>query len=202
VGAGLYYAEVVGLTHAGYVWVQGMDPVAGNDLDFNGNGFPDQWYGGFAPEPAGWHNEGVSSDVNGDGAVTNIDALLVIHRLRSSGAGALSGPPPQAPLYVDVNDDGHLTAIDALLAVSRVRAISRGQLLTSALPFTETSFTAAETAFEHVPFAERRSRHEEALLAYLLEQELRMGEKSIRETAGAGGSFSLDLTLEIPRRGA
>lgn len=102
-GFGLYYAEVVSLSHPSISWAHSIDPVTGNDLDFNGNGLPDQWYGGFAPTPGGWHNDGVSSDVNGDGQVANIDALLVVGSLRSGGPGALTEPPPETPLYVDVD---------------------------------------------------------------------------------------------------
>ncbi len=58
----------------------------------------------------------VREDVNGDGQVTALDALLIVNRLNSdrNSDGSLSGN------YSDVNRDGLITAIDALWVVDRL----------------------------------------------------------------------------------
>ncbi len=71
-----------------------------------------------------WQNPINRWDVDSSGLVTARDALVVINSLRTGGARALTGDPPDsAPYrYVDVNGDGRLTARDALLVIT---AISR-----------------------------------------------------------------------------
>lgn len=58
-------------------------------------------------------------DVDGDGFITPLDALLVINDLNENGPRNLAGGvPPQHP--VDVNGDGSIAAIDALLIINRL----------------------------------------------------------------------------------
>jgi hypothetical protein len=168
VGAGPYYAEIVSLAHPNYDWLDGLDPAAGNDADFNANGLPDQWYEDLAPslETRGWHNESLPDDVNGDGWITNLDALLVVGMLRSSGPGRLD-PPVEAPAHsVDVSGDGHLNPEDALLVISRLRRLARSETEHPQLVFTEEFFHKSSDDDETELFA-RQARHDEALLAYL-----------------------------------
>ncbi len=63
-----------------------------------------------------WTNAFLREDVNGDGQVTALDALLIVNRLNSdrNSDGSLSGN------YSDVNRDGLITAIDALWVVDRL----------------------------------------------------------------------------------
>jgi hypothetical protein len=75
-----------------------------------------------------WHNTAISEDVNKDGFVTPIDALLVINYIGVNvGPGKLLPDgqlPPRSPAdigippLVDVNDDGFVAPIDALRVVN------------------------------------------------------------------------------------
>ena len=63
-----------------------------------------------------WRNQSAPFDVNGDGVIVSIDALVIIRELNRSGGGSLlsrakavAGPP-----YYDVNGDESLTSLDAL----------------------------------------------------------------------------------------
>ena len=59
-------------------------------------------------------------DVDRDGFVTPLDALLVINDLNQFGARVLAGSPFQPLQDVDVDDDGTIAAIDALLIINRL----------------------------------------------------------------------------------
>lgn len=71
-------------------------------------------------------------DVNNDGGVTALDALLVLNQIFRGGEGDLEILPTQAPLiginangdpiwrYYDVNGDDRITAADALQVVNRL----------------------------------------------------------------------------------
>lgn len=68
----------------------------------------------------GWQNPIHRLDVNGDNAITPLDALLVIIDLNSIGVRELSEPPPSGedpPNFIDVNGDGLATPLDALEVV-------------------------------------------------------------------------------------
>lgn len=56
-------------------------------------------------------------DVNADGFITPIDALLVINFLNSQGSRSVVGLPAPPP-YRDVNGDNFISPIDALLVIS------------------------------------------------------------------------------------
>ncbi len=70
------------------------------------------------PLPADpWQNPTNPLDVNDDGEVTPIDALVVINYLNSNG----EGPLPvnfTGPYYLDVNGDGSATPLDALAVIN------------------------------------------------------------------------------------
>jgi hypothetical protein len=57
-------------------------------------------------------------DVNRDGDVTPLDALLIIIELNSSGPHALPTPPPSSPPFFDVSGDNQVTPLDALLVIN------------------------------------------------------------------------------------
>lgn len=69
-----------------------------------------------------WTNAAESRDVNNDGFISPIDALLVINELNGEGARQLpartanDGTKP----FWDVNADGFVSAIDALLVLNRL----------------------------------------------------------------------------------
>jgi VCBS repeat-containing protein len=67
-----------------------------------------------------WQNETLRFDVDNSGRVTNGDALIIISRLRRTGAAALPVPPtfPVAPPpFYDVNGDDSVSLIDAIEVV-------------------------------------------------------------------------------------
>jgi hypothetical protein len=61
-------------------------------------------------------------DVNDDGIVTPIDALIIINAVNSTGSRPLEDDPdPNALIrYLDVNSDGVLTPIDALIVINQL----------------------------------------------------------------------------------
>jgi len=64
-------------------------------------------------------------DVNDDGWVTPIDALIVINELNKNGSRRLPMPPEPPlvpPPYPDVNGDLHVSPIGALLIINRLNA--------------------------------------------------------------------------------
>lgn len=66
-----------------------------------------------------WHNSRTAVDVNDDGFLSPIDALLIINMLNARGAkptGEL--PVPDFTALVDTNDDGFLAPSDVLLVIS------------------------------------------------------------------------------------
>ena len=68
-----------------------------------------------------WQNARNNLDVNNDGKVSPIDALLVINYLNQHGAGPL--PPTYAgPYYLDVNGDSAVTPLDALEVINYLNA--------------------------------------------------------------------------------
>ncbi len=74
-----------------------------------------------------FHNELVPEDVNQDGAVTALDALMVINQMnrqsRGGDAGTVDSNQPanhQRGPMTDVNNDGRQTALDALMVINRL----------------------------------------------------------------------------------
>ncbi len=68
-----------------------------------------------------WHNAAVPYDVNGDGRVRPIDALIVINDLNRRGMRDVSNelsPEDELPGYLDVSGDLRLAPIDALIIVN------------------------------------------------------------------------------------
>ena len=80
---------------------------------------------------SGYHNPIENVDVNGDGQLEPIDALLVINELRAanyhdSETGELDSLATNVfpGAFVDTNDDGLIEPIDLLLVINRLRAES------------------------------------------------------------------------------
>ena len=66
-----------------------------------------------------WHNTRVAQDVNDDGHVTPLDALLVINLLNThTSSAALTGSAIATFPFVDVSNDAYVTALDALLVIN------------------------------------------------------------------------------------
>ncbi len=68
-----------------------------------------------------WQNPICALDVNADGFISPIDALLIISRLNSVGLGPVP-PFAPAPPYFDVNGDNVVSPIDALLIINHLNS--------------------------------------------------------------------------------
>ncbi len=72
-----------------------------------------------------WQNKENPLDVNADGFVVPLDALLVINEINANGSRPLDTPPsptgPETPPpYLDVNGDEFLSPLDALLVINEL----------------------------------------------------------------------------------
>jgi len=76
-----------------------------------------------APQPGGNLHTNLDEphDINADGFVSPIDALLIISAINSGQTGRLEGAA-QADPYLDVNMDGFLSAMDALLVIQQLNS--------------------------------------------------------------------------------
>ncbi|MFO0904160.1 MAG: dockerin type I domain-containing protein [Pirellulales bacterium] len=91
-----------------------------------------------------WQNSTRNTDVNNDGHVTPLDALLVVNFLNTyPGVSALPNPPPFVPFagtpiypdnpgtgsdfFIDVNGDGFVTPLDALLVINLINTGGGGE---------------------------------------------------------------------------
>lgn len=73
-----------------------------------------------------FHNSANPYDVNDDGQVNPLDALLIINSMsRNGGPGPISGFPSPDRFY-DVNGDEMITALDALLIINFLNRRNRG----------------------------------------------------------------------------
>ena len=77
--------------------------------------------------PTSWQNAVLHEDVNADGLVAPLDALLLINELRRPRIAASPGgllPPITATVkpspYLDVDGDGYLAPVDVLNVVNRL----------------------------------------------------------------------------------
>jgi hypothetical protein len=77
--------------------------------------------------PFPWNNRRNSLDVNNNGFVTALDALLIINELNSGRGGKLNPPPPGNDLFFDTSADNFLTAIDALLVINYLNTRPGGE---------------------------------------------------------------------------
>jgi hypothetical protein len=72
-----------------------------------------------------WQNVRDPLDVNDDGVIVPLDALLVINDLNANGARELL-EPSTGPPYLDVNGDGFVSSIDALLIINYLNFVVGG----------------------------------------------------------------------------
>lgn len=94
-------------------------------------------------------------DVNGDGKITPLDALLLINYINSFGSGPIRGIPPKGgsgerEAWIDVNGDGIISPLDALIIVNwlnRQRLAQGGDMNASG----EDSFSPAPVPPAVVP---------------------------------------------------
>jgi subtilisin family serine protease/subtilisin-like proprotein convertase family protein len=71
-----------------------------------------------------WHNLSNGEDVNNDGYISPIDALLVINRINTNGAGGIVGASATATstYYYDVVPDNQINPADALAVINFLNA--------------------------------------------------------------------------------
>ncbi|MDA1049118.1 MAG: right-handed parallel beta-helix repeat-containing protein [Planctomycetota bacterium] len=110
-----------------------------------------------------YHNEELAIDVNDDGLVTPLDALLIINKMNAGGTSALPMPPqfdPTGQPLFDVNNDLFITPIDALLVINHLnqnQAAGEGEAVPNAVSLLLTSdaeaVAAAGTTRERVGLA-------------------------------------------------
>jgi len=76
--------------------------------------------------PADWQNPILRWDVNNDGFVSPIDALLLINHInaQSSPPPPLPAPRPVGAPFYDVNGDGFATAGDVLLVINEINRLN------------------------------------------------------------------------------
>ena len=81
-----------------------------------------------------WQNPLQPLDVNHNGFVTGLDALLIINKLNLTGPEVLPATPPPAPyFFYDVSGDGRMTAVDALMVINHLNGVA-GMQVTAAGP--------------------------------------------------------------------
>jgi subtilisin family serine protease/subtilisin-like proprotein convertase family protein len=88
-----------------------------------------------------WHNRSLAEDVNKDGVVTAIDALMIINVINTNGPTSLEflsvgGAPPAA--YLDVSADNYLAPNDALDVINFINA--------NPIPATKAMTTQSDSA--------------------------------------------------------
>ena len=65
-----------------------------------------------------WHNEALNVDVNNNGSVEPLDALVIINTLNEVGSRSLSGIAGVPTAYYDSNSDNFVSAVDALQVIN------------------------------------------------------------------------------------
>jgi hypothetical protein len=110
----------------------------------------------------GWQNSDDPLDVNGDGQVAPIDALLIINELnvpayRDPTSGLLPTPPAIIPAYFDVDGDGFVAPSDAILVINYLNSIPAAAEAAAAEgePTVEFGSTAWAVNVDHDDVAER-----------------------------------------------
>jgi VCBS repeat-containing protein len=66
-------------------------------------------------KPRKWHNTNRPLDVNDDGSISPLDALIIFNRLNSVGPGQVPADAPLGPPFLDTTGDNAVSPLDALL---------------------------------------------------------------------------------------
>ena len=78
-------------------------------------------------QPNPWQNQSNRFDVNDDGHVSPIDALVLINYLNQHGAGVLPAVRPTNQPFLDVNGDGQVTPMDVLQLINHINSLHTQQ---------------------------------------------------------------------------
>jgi VCBS repeat-containing protein len=124
-------------------------------------------------QPSVWQNPIENLDVNNDGFITPLDALLIINSLNLFGPRTLPNPalPPNTPPpFYDTNGDGSISPVDVLLVINHLNAPSnQGE--------GEAFGTESIVSFSDVSASPQQALNEpglgygEALANYILQKE-------------------------------
>ncbi len=103
-----------------------------------------------------WQSPVEPLDVNGDGFVAPLDALLVINDLGVFPGGVLPGDRALQPPYVDTSGDGIVAPADALAVINHLNFISSLEMepqapMSSAVVVEETAFASGDVAALDLP---------------------------------------------------
>ena len=111
-----------------------------------------------------WHNETMPLDASNDGALSAVDALLVINYLNQANSAAI--PPETTPSFglVDSTNDGFVTALDALVIINELNTPNgEGESIEYGLEFDSSDpFEAWEDLL-----SEREKREQELVVGLL-----------------------------------
>jgi hypothetical protein len=98
-------------------------------------------------EPLPWQNPMQPLDVNNNGFVTGLDALLIINKLNTTGPEVLPQTPPPAPyFFYDVTGDGRMTAIDALTVINFLNGVGAMQVVAAGPSAAGPAATSTESS--------------------------------------------------------
>lgn len=73
-------------------------------------------------KPHLWHNTQSADDVDGDGHIAPIDALIIINDINAFGSRQIPVSASLGPPYYDVDNDGFIAPIDALLVINLINS--------------------------------------------------------------------------------
>ena len=90
-----------------------------------------------------WHNAASPTDVNRDGFVSGIDALLIINDINGGSSDLRTRSARDVSAAVDVNNDSFVSGIDALLVINRINADANPNPDAAGLP-TNDQYTLPE----------------------------------------------------------
>ena len=128
--------------------------------------------------PTPYHNASLPEDVNGDGQIVPIDALIVINALNNGLGGALPIPPiDDPPPFLDVNGSNSLEAFDVLMIINHINNNKNSVFATPEPPASVD--ISADSAVERTEMLQIRAKQIRGLAIDQFLDELDR-EKSIR----------------------
>ncbi len=123
----------------------GIKDLAGNPLQPNNSSGATQFVIQLTDTAtSSWQNPTNKYDVNGDGYVYPLDALIVINRILAGQAGQLP-PTPIVPPYIDVSGDGILSPLDVLQVLNYLNAQAVAAVATPAVATPAVATPAVAT---------------------------------------------------------
>ena len=91
-----------------------------------------------------WTNPTEPLDVNANGDIVPLDALLIINELNENGSSQLGPGPASSTMYMDTDGDGFVKPLDALLVINHLNEVS-GTTQAQSVPSTPAKAEASVT---------------------------------------------------------